>query len=197
MGFLQRNFSGMSDASRQLADDVKALRGVVAEAWSQCMWEYFQLVTLRLIDPKYSRDYIDSCLSDSVEFNNFSRQLNSDEFRNRQVWRAWHYIRELVIKYHQTSDDKRIARLDKGAKESTRFKFTQYLGGSLPKAQSERGRPQRKVRPEEWNRLPQPSLNALLDEAVEMCGYEVQEREDWKYEQVFSANSQRLMGILA
>src|SRR5271169_3065783 len=60
VGFIQRNFSGMSDASRQLADDVQALRRIVAEAWLQCMSEYFQLITLRLVDPKYSRDYIDS-----------------------------------------------------------------------------------------------------------------------------------------
>jgi hypothetical protein len=192
--FLQRNFSGMSDASRQLADDVQALRRIVNEAWFQCLSEYFQLVTLRLIDPKYSRDYIDSCLSDAVEFNNFTRQLDSHEFRNRQVWRAWHYIRELVVKY-QDSDGETIARLDKGARESTRFKFIQCFGGNLPKAHSERGRPKRKLTPGEWNRLPKKSVNIMLDEAIEMCGCEVPVRKDWNYDDVFSNQPQRIMEI--
>jgi len=175
---------------------VNHLLGIVADAWSRCIWDYFQLVTLRLVDPHYAQRYIESCLKDFVEFNNLTRQLKSTELRNKQVWRAWDYIRELVIKY-QTIDDIRIATLDHGAKENTRFKWEQFLVGSHKKPTILMERPIRRVTLEEWNKFQQSSLNSLLDEATEMCGREVENRENWNYNDIFGNESPRLKVIFA
>ena len=184
----------MNDPLQQIAY-ARDLLGIVAEAWSRCIRDYFQLVTLRLVDPHFAQSYIESCLNDSAEFNNLTRQLTSSELGNTQVWRAWYYVRELVIKYRP--DDIRIGRLDKGARESTRFKWGQFLTGSPPKATILMERPERKVTWEEWDKLPQRSLNDLLDEATEMCGREVLERKNWNYADVFAEQSDRLRAIFA
>jgi hypothetical protein len=185
----------MSAQSPLLVNDVKALRDLVSEAWAQCIWDYLQLVTKRLVNRTYPRHHINQCLSDSVEFNNFSQQLNGPEFRNRQVWRAWFYIRELVMKY-LPKDDGRIVRMEQGTVECTWFNFTQFIGGSGLKATSKHPRPSIEVSLADWNTLPQTSLNNLLDQAVENCGYEIGEREDWTREDVFNFNSQRLTKLL-
>lgn len=181
----------------QLQQDVyvKILVSIVRDAWCRCIWDYFQLVTLRLVDPHSAQSYIDSCLNDSVEFNNFTRQLTSLEFRNTQVWRAWCYIRELVTKYKP--GDPRIEMLDKGSRDSIRYKLEKFLAGSPPRAKVLMERPDRTVTPSEWNRFPQHSLNALLDEATEMCGREVLERKKWEYTDVFADRSPRLTAIFA
>lgn len=174
---------------------VNLLRGIVADAWARCILDYFQLVTLRLVDQYSAQSYIDSCLNDSAEFNNFTRQLLGPEFRPKQVWRAWGYIRELVIKYRP--GDMKINVLDAGTRESVRFKLSQFLSGNPPKATVLMDRPERTVTETEWNRLPQRSLNSLFAEATEMCGREVVDQSDWKYTDVFVEQSPRLQAIFA
>jgi hypothetical protein len=181
------------DDQLQQAANVKILVDIVYDAWCRCIWDYFQLVTLRLVDPLSAQSYIESCLHDSVEFNNFTHQLTSQEFRNTQVWRAWNYIRELITKYKP--GDPRIQRLDKGARESKRYKLGKFLAGSPLRATILMDRPDRIVTLSEWNRFPQHSLNALLDEATEMCGREVLERMNWEYTDVFADQSPRLTAI--
>jgi hypothetical protein len=189
-----RSFTGLSDQSQELAEEVERLKKVVAAASAACAWEYFELVTLRALDPLYARNYVDSCQNDLVEFNNFSRQLHGPNFKNRYVYRAWYYIKALVVKYTPPGDGM-IERLEGGAKASIRFRLSQFLG-SPPKAASKGDRPERKVTEDEWNSLPQTSLNQLLDRAVEMCGYELREDGDWTYADVFDHRSQRLHAIL-
>ena len=192
---INHNATWMSIQSPLLADDVKSLRGLVSEAWAQCIWDYLQLVTLRLVDPNYPRQNINQCLSDSVEFNNFSQQLNGPDFRNRQVWRAWFYIQDLVIKYLPQGDG-RIARMEQGTAECTWFNFTQFIGWSGLKATSKHLRPKIELSVSDWKTLPQTSLNNLLDQATENCGYEIGKREDWRYDDVFNFNSPRLTKLL-
>lgn len=195
MAFLRR-FSVLSDVSRDPSDNVETLRGVIAEALMLCMVEYFQLVTLRLADAKYCRDYLDACLNDAAELNDFGQQLDSVGFRRKQIWRAWQYIRELVVKY-LPADDPTITNLDKGAKDSLALRFTKFVKGGLRKVQCQRKRPGRKLTKDEWNSIPQNSLNAVLDAAAEMCGSEDLEKRDWMYDDLFSDLSERLMEILA
>lgn len=184
----------MNDQIQEIAD-VTDLLGIVTDARSRCIWDYFQLVTLRLVDPHFAQSYIESCLNDSVEFNNLIRQLKDTELRHTHVWRAWYYIRELVIKYRP--QDIRIGRLDKGERESTRFKWGKFLAGSPPKATILMERPERIVTWSEWHKVPQYSLNALLDEATERCGRDVLVRKNWEYTDVFAEHSPRLKAIFA
>jgi hypothetical protein len=189
-----RSFTGLSDESSQLVSYVKALRGVASEALYQCISDYILIVTLRVIDPHYSQKYIRACLRDGVEFKNFFSQIDSPRFRSRHVWRAWHYIRELVVKYIGEGDSQ-VKLLDTGAKESTRFQVTKFIGG-LTQAEAGIGRPTRKVTKEEWRNIPQNSRNELVDRAIQMHGYEEQNKKDWGYDDVFASNPQRLLAIL-
>src|SRR5204862_4010957 len=108
----------------QLCQYVEDLKDLVNDAWIRCLQDYFQLVTVRLMNPAKTQSYIDSCLNDSVEFNTLTRQVYRTDFQNKQVWRAWHYIRELVIKYRRETDI-RIPRLEQGAKRNARVKLGQ------------------------------------------------------------------------
>jgi len=181
-----------SDLSRELAPEVETLKGLVRTAWKICIMEYFQVVAMRLVDPQYSHCYFSSAIHDSVEFQKFSEELNSVGFRNRQVWRAWTYIRPLVVKYIGRDDN--IDRLDKGRATSVLYIVSLSLG-RFPKAASEKDRPKRKVTLKQWTQIPPTLLNGLLDEAITVCGYQEQQKE-WKYDDVFGANPQRLEQLL-
>ena len=82
-----------SEHSRELEPQVNILKALVRHAWKLCIIEYFQVVAMRLVDPQYSQYYFNSAIHDSVEFQKFSEELNGKEFQNRQIWRAWTYIR--------------------------------------------------------------------------------------------------------
>jgi hypothetical protein len=168
----------------KLSEQERILRAVVNDAWTQCTWEYFQLATLRLVDPNYSRKYIKNCLNDSVEFNNFVRQLDDTSFRPRQVYRAWHYVRALVVKYTPESEQHTYKTLDDGAKQSAIFTLVKLIG-DLPQAEPKKGRPERKLSAEEWDTLAVSTRNRLLNDAVQNCGYERAELNDWAYCDVF------------
>lgn len=189
-----RSLTNLSDESPRLVQTVKMLRGVVSEAFIQCISDYIRLVTLRVLDPYYSRDYIKACLRDTVQFKDFFSQIDSSEFNKRYVWRAWHYIRELVVKYLGEKDGQ-IALLDKRESESTWFQFTKFLR-RYPQAAAGKGRPTRVVTEEDWGRIPQYSRNDLVDHAILMHGYEEQNKKDWGYNDVFAPNPQRLLSAL-
>src|SRR5947207_10393464 len=91
--------------------DVYALREIVQEAWIACLQEYLQIVTMRLVDAQYSRQFFNSTFHDSYEFYYFAQELNDPKFSNSQVWRAWRYIRPLVTKYVPESEDKLLGTI--------------------------------------------------------------------------------------
>lgn len=187
----------LTDLSLELAEDVKTLRVLVNDAWKACIMEYFQVVTMRLVDPQYSHEYFTSSLHDSIEFQKFSQELNDNkEFRNRQIWRAWTYIRPLVVKYINENKDGRIGHLDKGRRHSVWHNLG-LVFGRLPRAISERDRPDRYVTEQEWRQLSPRLINGLLDEVIVMCGYQEKRKGDWKYADVFATNPQRLISLLA
>lgn len=160
------------------------LRVVIDEAWSHCLWEYLQLATLRLKDREYSQKYLRNCLKDSAEFNNVVRQLNHSSFRDRQVYRAWYYVRPLVIKYLPQSASEDYKPLDEGSGRSAMFMVVKLIG-DLPKAEPKSERPKRRLSLEEWESLSATTRNRLLDDAVANCGYERRQNKDWEYEDVF------------
>lgn len=171
---LIRRISG--DMRRDLAKDVTSLKELVKEAWRTCTVEYFQLIIKRLVNPTEPQEFTKSVLHDLVVFKTFSEELLANTFRNRQVWRAWHYIRELVVKYIPKIGDKldsRIIALDNGLDDSVRFKLTTSLA-TPPRAAPERTkRPDSKITEGQWNGIPNNSLKKLLDEASrEICGRE-------------------------
>jgi hypothetical protein len=168
----------------KLAKQEETLKAVVNEAWTQCTWEYFQLATLRLVAPDYSRKYIKNCLNDSVEFNNFVRQLDDPSFRPRQVYRAWHYVRALVVKYTPDDAKENYKPLDDGAKQSALFALVKLIG-DLPQAEPKQDRPTRKLSEDEWETLAVTTRNRLLNDAVQNCGYEQAEVKDWAYCDIF------------
>ena len=185
---MQRWFRSLTEMSRSLEGDVDVLKELVRDAWDGCVFEYFQLITIRLIDPKYSQKYTPSALHDAVVINNLSKELSGPDFRNRQVWRAWHYIRAMVVKYVDESDG-RIQQMDRAAAESIHFKITRLLS-KPPQATSDKDRPMRTVSEEQWKSLPQESLNLALDEATELCGYQKRNKfMEWRYNHIFGHNS--------
>ena len=99
------------------AEDVDDLRHVVRDAWTACLHEYLQVITMRLVDPQYSQRFFNSTFHDIYEFYFFSKELDTKSMGNWQVWRAWRYIRPLVVKYVLKSDKEKqeiIKRLDHG-----------------------------------------------------------------------------------
>ena len=159
---------------------VDTLKVLVTEAWTRCLWEYVQLAILRLVDPQYSQKFIANCLNDYVEFNNFMRQLNDDRFRSRRVYRAWYYIRPLVMKYLPEGTEEIYKDLDKVLPGPC---FLKLVGG-LPKATPKKERPEKMLSKEQWNTLSRETRNRVLNDVVEKCGYKKVCR-DWEYEDVF------------
>ena len=194
MQAVRRTFSELSNRSKELAPEVDVLRGLVKDAWKNCIVEYFQVVAMRVVDPQYSYFYFNATLHDSVEFTKFCKELNNEEFQNRQIWRAWTYIRPLVVKYvgEQTGE---VERLDRGLNHATWFRFDLILRG-FPEATFEKERPNRKVTEEQWDQTSE-LLNELLDEAILLCGYKKENESNWVYKDVFTDNPQRLNSILA
>jgi hypothetical protein len=178
------NFTQNATPIPKLTDQEITLREVVDIAWTQCTWEYFQLATLRIVVPDYTRKYIKNCLNDSVEFNNFVRQLNDTSFRPRQVYRAWYYVRALVVKYTPDNQKDKYKCLDDGAKQSTLFTLVKFIG-DLPQADPKKGRPDRKLSEDEWDTLAVTTRNRLLNDATQNCGYERTEPKDWTYCDIF------------
>lgn len=166
------------------AIQTQLLRAVVDEAWTHCVWEYLQLATLRLKYREYSQKYIRNCLQDSVEFNNLVRQLNDKSFRDRQVYRAWYYIRPLVVKYLPKSAADNYKDLDNGSGKSAMFMVVRLVG-DLPRAEPEPERPKRILSLEEWETFSTGTRNRLLNDAISNCGYERRDPKDWEYEDLF------------
>jgi hypothetical protein len=168
---------------RDLGDDVAHLKELVKEASGACTIEYFQLIAMLCVNKKYSEQYTKSVLHDLVVFNGFSEELHSLAFRNRHVWRAWYYIRDLVVKY--VDENHSVVRLDAGRADSIWFSLT-TAWRMPPKAESKEGRP-RKVTKLEWDKISKTSLNLLLNEACkEICG--IDGRKEWRYEDLFDEN---------
>jgi hypothetical protein len=171
----------------KLSEQVKTLEAVVNEAWTECTWEYFQLATLRLVDPEYARKYIGNCLDDSVEFNNFVRQLDDPKSRPTStvhICRGWYYIRTLVEKYLPKDAHENYKLLDKGEEQSRGFAVVKFLS-KPPKAEPKKDRPTRKLSEEEWMTLPVSTRNRLLNNAIYNCGYEPTKDKDWMYSEIF------------
>jgi hypothetical protein len=186
---MQRWFRSLTEMSRALEGDVDVLKDLVREAWGACILEYFRLITIRLMDPKYSQKYTHSTLHDVVVINNLSKELNGPDFRNRQVWRAWHYIRAMVVKYVDEFDG-RVQQMDQATANSIHFKITRLVS-KPPQATSDKERPMRKVSEDEWMSLPQESLNLALDEATGLCGYQERNKDmEWRYFDIFWRNSE-------
>jgi hypothetical protein len=112
------------------------------------------------------------------------RQLNESSFRNRYVYRAWHYVRPLVVKYLPPSAAENYKPLDDGSCKSAMFILTKFIG-DLPTAEFSPERPKRKLSLEEWESLSAGTRNRLLDDAVANCGYKRRQNKDWEYEDVF------------
>ena len=179
-----------SQESLDLQPDVHVLTDCVKKAWAKCTFEYFQLMPMKLVDEQYTLDYLNPTLHDAIIFRNFFDDLNSSDFRNRQVWQAWHYIRPLVVKYLDSNDQ--ITHLDHRASTSIVFFFSRWLGGNR-RARSKRDKPpDRKVTPDEWENVPAGPLNQLLNQAAEICGYQ-QEQRIWEYKDVFPDDSHRIL----
>jgi hypothetical protein len=176
-----------------LAPEVDDLNAVTLEAWKACILEYIRVVAVRVIEPQHSHSYFNSALHDSVEFKKFSGGLETG-FSNRQVWRAWTYIRPLVVKYLSETHDT-VIKLDKGRANSWVHKLNWVLG-NLPKAASEE-KPALAITEAQWNRIPASCLNGILDEAILICGYVEETKEGWVYSDVFGKKPRRLTSLLA
>jgi hypothetical protein len=171
----------------KFTQQVETLKAVVNEAWTNCIWEYLQLATLRLADPDYARKYLINCLDDSVEFNNFVRQLddpNSRPTSTIQIYRGWYYIRTLVEKYLPENARENYESLDKGQKQSRGFAVVKFLSNP-PKAEPKKDRPKRQLSEEEWGKLSVNTRNRLLNDTVYNCGYEPTKDKDWMYSEIF------------
>jgi hypothetical protein len=179
--------------SCDLAPAVEDLKDLTLEAWKACIKTYIRVAAVRVIEPQHSHSYFKSALHDSVEFKKFWDQFETG-FSNRQVWRAWTYIRPLVVKYLGETEGK-VVKLDKGCANSWLHKLN-FVLGKLPKAASDE-KPALDISEAQWNRIPAICLNGILDEAVLICGYVEETKKDWAYSDVFAANPQRLISLLA
>jgi hypothetical protein len=172
------------------SQDVVDLRDVVQESWTACLHEYMQIVIMRLVDAQYSQKFFSSTFHDIYEFYFFSKELNDPKFPNRRVWRAWRYIRPLVLKYADDSDPQlveTIRRLNHGYTYhllAWSFKLS-FIVGPPPIAAADKARPSRTVSREQWDSLAEQTRNTFLNEAREICGYEGDQSSGWEYSAIF------------
>ena len=191
-------FRTLSDLSREWKTEVDVLRPLVYEAWNNCTIDYIQLriAALASKDEPYN-DYLRQAVRDLASFKTFSSDLEPSRFPNRYVWRAWHYIRPLVIKYiSDTENDGRIQRLDDGKQRS----FIQFwlcgLVSGFRQAEAKSPRPTPTITEVQWNQLPPDPLDSTLIQAVRFCGYEKISSEPWNYSDIFGPNSQTFMDTI-
>jgi hypothetical protein len=180
-----------NEMRRDSAKDIGHIKELLKEAWRTCTIEYFQLIIKHLVDPTYAQKFIKSTLHDLVVFKTFSQELDGTAFGNRQVWRAWYYIEDLVKKYIPKNGDKydpRITSLNSGLKDSLWFGFTKSFT-SPPKAIPDpTERPDARINEAEWKGIPEKTLKKLLDEASkDICGREG--KQTWRYEDIFDEHS--------
>lgn len=175
-----------NDLSRDLAKDVADLNELVERATRACTIEYFQLITVPLIRPTETQQYPKSTLNDLVVFNIFTQDLHSQRFRSRYIWRAWWYIRDLILEYIPGADN-RVKSLNDGMAGSLWFKLTTAFWKPRTAEFEKRtanGRVKVNVTKDDWEKIPSEPLNKLLNQASsEICGYKGRDR--WLYDDVF------------
>jgi hypothetical protein len=184
-------FRTLSDLSREWKSEVDVLKPLVHQAWINCTIDYIQLRVAALAnkDEPYN-DYLKQTVRDLASFKMFYSDLEPPGFRNRYVWRFWHYIRPLVLKYiPDWQNDGRIRRLDDGKQKSIiQFWLCGVVAG-FQQAEVEERRLQPTVTEDQWNRLPWDPLDTTLIQAVRFCGYEKTSHEPWHYSDIFGPNS--------
>jgi len=178
-----------SQESHELKTDVDILKGLLIRTQTICMYEYFQLLAVSYIDKNYSFNYLGSTMHDSVELGKLSRDMNSKDYRNRNVWESWHYIRPLVTKYI-SSESEEVTRLDRGLASSATFWFRRLIGDVRSPARSENERPQLSIFEARLATIDLDSLNNVLDDISVIWGF--RKTQKWDCHTIF--NPQRLHG---
>jgi len=146
------------------------------------MYEYFQLIAVSYIDKKYAYNYLGSTMHDSVELGKLLREMQSKDYRNRNVWESWHYIRSLVRKYIP-SESEEVIRLERGLDSSATFLFRRLIGDVRDPAQFENERPQLSIFEARCAPTDLDSLNEVLNDISVIWGF--QKTKKWEYCDIF------------
>jgi hypothetical protein len=188
----------LTELSREWKPEVEILKDVVCRAWDNCKVEYIQLrvATITPMDSDSHLDRITEIIDDLESFKNLHLDL-TDKFRSRHVWRAWHYIRPLVVKYvPDWGNDGQIKHLDKG-KQKLEAIVVFWMYGVLegfPTVKAEQRKPKVVVTEFQWCQLPQDPLYRTVTDAAQFCGYKKKSPEPWHYSVIFNTDSTRFLG---
>lgn len=175
-------------------DTYHAITDSFKRAHADCTIEFFRVNMLEMVK-SMNDDYTDSCLNDAMHLTQVAKALNDPKFKKEGVWQQWFYIRELIIKYIDSNDD-RVKSLDKGMQRSFRVKLNKWLAGDEMKANKKMDRPEINITRADWERFEQRILNLLLDDCAEIFGLEEPVKTNWKYEDVFDKEPERLTRLI-
>ena len=186
----------LTELSREWKPEVEVLKTLVGRAWDNCKIEYIQLrvAAITVADESYD-DRIAEIIYDMESFKNFHSDVTSDKFRNRYIWRAWHYIRPLVMKYIPDWENHgEFDRLDKGKHKAILVFWMYGLLEGFRKVKAEERKPKLAVSEYQWYQIPQDPLNRTVTDAAQFCGYEKKSTERWHYSVIFDTDATRFLG---
>src|SRR5947207_3416424 len=97
----QRSDSTKSNSSRFIETCRHDLRRLVAASRNACTLDYLQLVVIRQANPTFAGRYISASIKEYVAFTNVLHAIDDGQ---REIWKLWYYIRDLVKHYLRSMD---------------------------------------------------------------------------------------------